>query len=70
MKKTLKVSGMMCQHCRARVENALNSIEGVKASVTLEPPVAEIESERDDLTTDSLQKLLNEKAGEGYTLSE
>lgn len=60
----------MCQHCRARVENALNSIEGVKASVSLEPPVAEIESERDDLTTDSLQKLLNEKAGEGYTLSE
>ena len=58
MKKTLKVSGMMCQHCRARVENALNSIEGVKASVTLEPPAAEIESERDDLTTDSLQKEL------------
>jgi len=31
----IEVEGMMCDHCRMRVENALNSIEGVKAKVDL-----------------------------------
>ncbi len=29
MKKVLKVEGMMCQHCKARVEKALSAVEGV-----------------------------------------
>ena len=40
MQKTFNVSGMMCMHCRAHVEKALNSISGVSATVTLDPPVA------------------------------
>ena len=29
MTKTMKVTGMMCEHCEARVERALNAIDGV-----------------------------------------
>ena len=51
MKKTLKVEGMMCSHCEARVKKALEAVEGVEsavadhnsgtATVTLSAPVAD-----------------------------
>ena len=63
-----KVEGMMCNNCRFHVEKALNSIDGVRASVTLEPPVASVEADR-ELTVAELQKTIAEKAGE-YTISE
>ena len=36
--KTYKIEGMMCDHCRRRVEKVLNSLEGVTATVTLNLP--------------------------------
>ena len=51
MKKTLKVEGMMCMHCEARVKKALEAVEGVESAVadhdlgtavvTLKAPVAD-----------------------------
>ena len=51
MKKTLKVEGMMCPHCEARVKKALEAVEGVESAVadhelgtavvTLREPVAD-----------------------------
>ncbi|MDW7658029.1 MAG: cation transporter [Bacillota bacterium] len=35
MKKTIKIEGMSCAHCQARVEKALNSLAGVEAKVDL-----------------------------------
>lgn len=43
MKYEFKVEGMMCNHCRTHVENVLNGIEGLKATVTLNPPIAVVE---------------------------
>ena len=40
--KKYRVEGMMCNHCRMHVEKALNALEGVSASVTLDPPAAEV----------------------------
>ena len=60
---------MMCKHCVGRVERALNSIEGVKAEVTLEPPVAMVEYEGSPLSVEELQKILIEKAGD-YQITE
>ena len=37
MKKEFQVEGMMCNHCRMHVEKALNKVEGVQATVTLNP---------------------------------
>lgn len=34
MKKTLKVEGMMCQHCEKHVKDALEKIDGVVSAVT------------------------------------
>ena len=67
MKYEFKVEGMMCNHCRTHVENALNSIEGLKATVTLNPPVAVVECDHEPNLAE-LQKVVTEKAGE-YTLS-
>ena len=51
MTKTLKVEGMMCGHCEARVKKALEALEGVESAVadhtagtavvTLSAPVAD-----------------------------
>lgn len=68
MKKTYKVEGMMCKHCRKHVEDALNSIDGVKAVVTLDPPQAEVEFLSNEFPLEELQSVVNEKAG-NYKLS-
>ena len=33
MTKTLKVTGMMCAHCEARVKKALEAVPGVESAV-------------------------------------
>ena len=33
MTKTLKVEGMMCMHCEARVQKALEAVPGVETAV-------------------------------------
>ena len=40
MKKTIKIEGMMCSHCTGRVDKALNALDGVTATVSLEDKVA------------------------------
>lgn len=67
MKKEFKVEGMMCNHCRMHVEKALNSMEGVHATVTLNPPVAIVEFSDGEKTLEELQKAVTEEAGD-YTL--
>jgi copper ion binding protein len=40
---TLSVEGMHCNHCKARVENAVKAVKGVKAvTVSLDTASAEI----------------------------
>ena len=67
--KTYLVEGMMCDHCRTRVEKVLNMWEGASAQVTLTPPAAVITFQRKVPTLAELQQLIDEKAGD-YTLKE
>ncbi len=69
MKKEFKVEGMTCNHCRMHVEKALNSIDGVKATVTLDPPVATVEFSGEEKPLKELQEVVTENAGD-YTLKE
>lgn len=69
MQKTYTVSGMMCQHCRAHVERALNTLEGVTATVTLSPAQAIVTFSGEALPLAELQRVVTENAGD-YTLSE
>lgn len=63
MEKKYRIEGMMCDHCRAHVEKALEGIDGVHATVTLEPPVATVEFSGEEKTVAELQRALSE-AGE------
>ena len=69
MEKQFKVSGMMCNHCRMHVEKALNKLEGVSATVTLDPPVATVKFTGKEYSLEELQRQVTEEAGE-YGLSE
>jgi copper chaperone len=42
MKKIIKIEGMSCGHCQAKVESALNAITGVDAKVDLKKKAATV----------------------------
>ena len=67
--RTYKVAGMMCKHCVGRVERALNSIDDIQATVTLEPPVATVIFDNQPLSMEELQQIITEKAGD-YQITE
>lgn len=69
VRKTYLVEGMMCDHCRTRVEKVLNMWEGASAMVTLTPPEAVITFQGKVPALAELQQLIDEKAGD-YTLTE
>ena len=56
---------MMCNHCRMHAEKALNQLEGVQATVTLDPPMAVIEFADGEKTLAELQAALD---AEGFTI--
>ena len=57
MKYAYTITGMSCDGCRTKVEKALNEIVGVEATVTLDPPIATIVTEK-SLSIFKLQKQL------------
>ncbi|MCS7372701.1 heavy-metal-associated domain-containing protein, partial [Elizabethkingia anophelis] len=59
MEKVFSIKGMSCDGCRSKVEKKLNEIEGISATVQLDPPVAKIHSER-DFSEEELQEKLEE----------
>ncbi|MFA7435381.1 MAG: heavy metal-associated domain-containing protein [Bacilli bacterium] len=65
MKKTLYIEGMSCAHCSARVEKALNKIDGVKAKVDLSNNLANLtlKNEIDD------KVLIDAVEDAGYSVS-
>jgi copper chaperone CopZ len=62
MKKIIEINGMSCGHCQARVEKALNAIDGVEAKVELKKNRAVV-----NLTKDVGDNVLSEAVTEaGY----
>lgn len=59
MKKVMHIEGMTCGHCQKRVEDALNSIDGVKAEVDLAAKIANVEAE-DKVDNDVLKDAVTE----------
>lgn len=65
----LRVTGMTCGHCQAKVEKALTGVSGVyTAVVDLQDGEAEVDFDDDALTTDQLIGAV-EKAGYGAKLA-
>ena len=67
MTHTYTITGMSCNGCRTKVEKALNEIDGIAATVTLDPPIATVVSEK-SVSVFKLQKQLY-TAG-NYSISE
>ena len=64
MQKTLTIEGMMCAHCAAHVEKALNALPGVSAVVDLAAKTAVVTGDADD---ESLKKAV---ADAGYQVTD
>lgn len=62
--KTIKIEGMMCMHCVAHVEKALNAIEGVHAEVDLEKKQAVVTLDQ-EVSDDTLKAAITDA---GYTV--
>ena len=59
MKKVLKIESMMCNHCTGRVDKALNEMDGVSATVSLEGKCAEVELSK-DISDEELVKVITD----------
>ncbi|SFE27823.1 heavy metal translocating P-type ATPase [Flavobacterium xueshanense] len=66
MKHTYHIMGMTCNGCRSSVEKTLNSIAGVEATVSLDPPIATLIM-KEHIPLVQLQETLS-KAGK-YSIS-
>ena len=66
MTHTYYIHGMSCDGCRAKAEKALNGIEGVQATVSLEPPQAVVQMQK-HIPLEELQAALS--AVSKYTIS-
>ena len=65
MKAVLKIEGMMCEHCKKHVEDALNGMAGVTAVVDLAGKSATVAMEQ-DITDDTFAAVIKDA---GYELT-
>jgi len=63
--RTITVEGMSCSHCSARVEKALNTIDGVQAKVSLENKTAVVNLS-EEVSDETLKKAVE---AAGYEVS-
>lgn len=59
VKKTMKIEGMMCNHCTGMVTKVLNAIDGVSAEVSLDDKCAYIELSK-EVSDDVLKNAVTE----------
>ncbi|MEZ7866473.1 MAG: cation transporter [Paludibacteraceae bacterium] len=59
MEKTAIIRGMSCSHCAARVEKALNKIDGVEAKVDLESRTAKLHISK-EVTDDVIKNAVDD----------
>jgi copper chaperone len=65
----LRITGMTCGHCQAKVEKALKAVSGVyTAIVDLPDGEAEVDFDDDAVTTDTLVSAVS-RAGYGAKLA-
>ena len=65
MEKVMRIEGMMCPHCQARVHKVLNELENVNATVDLENASATVTCP-EGTDTAALKKAVEDA---GYTVT-
>lgn len=66
--KTIIIEGMSCGHCQARVEKALNAIEGIQASVDLASKTATVQLTK-EISDDSLKTAISDAGYEVVSIN-
>lgn len=61
MTKTLKVEGMMCEHCEARVKKALEAVDGVESAVADHNANTAVVTLSTDVADDVLKKAVEDQ---------
>lgn len=64
MEKIIYIDGMSCAHCSRRVENALNELDGVTATVNLEEKCATLTLTK-EVSEDAIREAIEDA---GFTL--
>ena len=64
MTKKIKIDGMMCEHCRTRVEKALLEVPGVQVKVDLITKTATVSSDK-EIDEKELRRVITNT---GYTV--
>ena len=64
MEKIIYIEGMSCAHCSRRVENALNELDGVSATVNLEEKSATLTLSK-EVSADAIREAIEDA---GFTL--
>ena len=67
MNKTMKIEGMMCEHCEARVKKSLEAVEGVSAAEVSHEKGTAVVSFDTDVSDDVLKKAVEDQ---DYTVVE
>ena len=55
MEKTMKIEGMMCTHCEARVKQALEKLDGVESAVPSSKAGTALVTMRADIPAETLK---------------
>lgn len=69
MEKTLRIKGMMCNHCKMHVEKALNSIDGVSVQVNLGENLAKVTLSK-EVSNEILKQAVEEAGYEVISITE
>lgn len=66
-KRTMRIEGMSCEHCKNRVERSLNALDGVAARVNLRKKMATILLEK-DVSNELLEQTVEQAGYQGKVL--
>lgn len=61
MEKTLKIEGMMCEHCEARVKKTLETLAGVEAAKVSHSDGTAIVTLSAEIDNETLKKAVEEQ---------
>lgn len=61
MEKTMKIEGMMCEHCEARVKKCLEAIPGVESAAVSHKEGTAVVTMSEEVPFDTLKKAVEDQ---------
>ena len=61
MEKTMKIEGMMCGHCEARVKKVLEALDAVEAAVVSHEAGTAVVTLKAEISNEELKKVIEDQ---------